>query len=132
MMTVSDRETTSGVAYGDADLVRLYLELAMAEHNGNSRSVRVMLEQGARSHELRRPQPPAPVGPAPVFGRRGRRNKAPSAALVTEQRETVAPTGTPASRAGRGRRGAGRGCPAGSARRREGHPGAGALLGAQS
>lgn len=64
LMKVSNRKTTSGVAYADADLVRLYLELAMAEANGDSRSVRMMLEQGARSHELRRPQPPTPPSTA--------------------------------------------------------------------
>jgi hypothetical protein len=73
LMKVSARETVSGVAYADADLVRLYLELAMAERNGTTRSVLMMLQQGVRQHELRRPQAPAPVGPAPVTRRlRGR------------------------------------------------------------
>jgi hypothetical protein len=82
MLAVADEETTSGVAYGD-DLVRLYLELAIAERDGDSRSVRLMLEQGVRSHELRRPQPPTPVAPAPAFGRRGRHSRAHAAEQVT-------------------------------------------------
>lgn len=66
LIKVAGEETVSGVAYDDSDLVRLYLELAMAEHQGDTRSVRLMLEQGLRSHELRRPQPPTPVGPESV------------------------------------------------------------------
>ncbi len=82
MLAVGDEEVVSGVAYGD-DLVRLYLELAVAERDGDSRSVRLMLEQGVRSHELRRPQPPAAVAPAPRSGREGRRRKARAAHQVT-------------------------------------------------
>jgi hypothetical protein len=56
----SDGET-AGIAYADGELVRLYLELATAAKSGSTRSVRIMLEQGLRSHDLRRPQAPAPV-----------------------------------------------------------------------
>lgn len=61
MMVVAHQTVTSGVVYADADIVRLYLELAMAEAKGSARSVRVMLEHGVRSHELRRPQAAAQV-----------------------------------------------------------------------
>lgn len=68
LIKVAGEDAVSGVAYDDSDLVRLYLELAMAEHQGNTRSVRLMLEQGLRSHELRRPLPPTPVGPVDAVG----------------------------------------------------------------
>lgn len=64
LIAVSNRPVVSGVSYADADVVRLYLELALAEAKGTSRSVLTMLKQGVRSHELRRPQAPAPLGEA--------------------------------------------------------------------
>ncbi len=73
LLKVSDRRDVSGLSYADADLVRLYLELAMGEHNGTGRSVVAMLKQGMRQHELRRPQAPSPVGPAPLTGRAARK-----------------------------------------------------------
>ena len=66
LLPVAGQDTVSGVAYDDADLVRFYLQLAVARLDGTVGSVRAMLLQGVRSHELRRPQPPTPVGSAEV------------------------------------------------------------------
>ena len=61
MIKVHGQAALAGVSYADSDLVRLYLELAMANLDGDSRSVLMMLKQGMRQHELRRPQAPTPV-----------------------------------------------------------------------
>jgi hypothetical protein len=61
---MEDDETLSGVAYADAEVTRLYLELARAIQQGTARSMMMMLKQGLRGHELRRPQAPSPVDPS--------------------------------------------------------------------
>ena len=97
LMTVTDRKKVSGVAYADADLVRFYFDLAAAQAKGaqgagSVRSIRQMLEQGVRSHELRRPQAPAPVGAAPSrLGRGAKKATEPAPVEAVEPVEVREP-----------------------------------------
>lgn len=58
MLKVADEKQLSGLGYGDPEVTRLYIDLALAEHTGTRDSIVTTLTQGLRDHEMRRPAPP--------------------------------------------------------------------------
>ena len=92
LLQIEGEPLSFGVAYADAEVTRLYLELARALQLGTARSMLMMLVQGLRSHELRRPQAPAPVDGATTTTASRRSTTHETAAVVPSQ--TTEPGGT--------------------------------------
>jgi hypothetical protein len=65
LMTVTNRKHSSGVVYENAEEVRLWIDLAVADLRGGRETVVARADAQVAAHEAARPQPPAAPPPPP-------------------------------------------------------------------
>lgn len=82
LMDVTNRKHSSGVVYDNAEEVRLWIDLAVADLQGGRETVVARADAQLAAHGAARPQPPAAPPPPPEPPVKGRRADAPEAEPV--------------------------------------------------